>query len=202
MGFADALGIADKQLRWDIPLPSPALAYAEHLIPDKQPTLVISACSSHALRNWLPERYAAVADHAVNTHGMRVILAGGPSAVERDMAAAIVRHARVPLVNQVAKDTLPQLLALLARATVLLDAGFGSGAHGDHGRNAGDRALCCDESAAQRAVPFAPLVRRCLRCGGAEISRETGERAALDDEDRAPGGHGFDRSAGSHRQAR
>ena len=81
---------------------------------------MISACSSHTLRNWLPERYAAVADHAVNTQGMRVILAGGPSAVERDMAAAIVRHARVPLVNQVAKDTLPQLLALLARTTVLL----------------------------------------------------------------------------------
>ena len=37
----------DKQLRWDIPLPSPALAYAEHLIPTAQPTLVISACSSH-----------------------------------------------------------------------------------------------------------------------------------------------------------
>ena len=120
MGFADALGIADKQLRWDIPLPSPALAYAEHLIPDKQPTLVISACSSHTLRNWMPERYAAVADHAFDKHGMRVILAGGPSTVERDMAAAILRHARVPLVNQVAKDTLPQLLALLARATALV----------------------------------------------------------------------------------
>jgi heptosyltransferase I len=40
--------------------------------------------------------------------------------VERDMAAAIVKHARAPLVNQVAKDTLPQLLALLARGTVLL----------------------------------------------------------------------------------
>jgi heptosyltransferase I len=81
---------------------------------------VISACSSHTLRNWMPERYAAVADHAAERHGMRVILAGGPSAIERDMAAAIARHARVPLVNQVAKDTLPQLLALLARATALL----------------------------------------------------------------------------------
>ncbi|HET9862430.1 MAG TPA: glycosyltransferase family 9 protein, partial [Steroidobacteraceae bacterium] len=120
MGFADALGIAHRRLRWDIPLPANALAYAEQLIPDAQPTLLISACSSHRLRNWLPERYAAVADHAVERHGMRVILCGGPSDVEREMAAAIVRHARVPLVNQVAKDTLPQLLALLARSTALL----------------------------------------------------------------------------------
>ena len=120
MGFADALGVAHKRLRWDIPLPSTALAYAEHLVPDMQPTLVISPCSSHELRNWLPERYAAVADYAAEKHGMRVILCGGPKDVERDMAAAIVKRARVPLMNQVAKDTLPQLLALLSRATVLL----------------------------------------------------------------------------------
>ena len=120
MGFADALGLAHKRLRWDIPLPSSALAYAEHLVPDMQPTLVISACSSHESRNWLPERYAAVADYAAEKHGMRVILCGGPKDVERDMAAAIVKRARVPLMNQVAKDTLPQLLALLSRATVLL----------------------------------------------------------------------------------
>jgi heptosyltransferase I len=120
LGFADALGVPRQRLRWDIPLPANALDYAEQLTSGAQPTLLISACSSHSLRNWSPERYAAVADHAANKHGMRVILCGGPSAVERDMAAAIVKHARTPLLNQVAKDTLPQLLALLARATVLL----------------------------------------------------------------------------------
>jgi heptosyltransferase I len=120
LGFADAVGVPRTPPRWDIPLPPAAVAYAEQLIPDSQPTLVISACSSHAARNWLAERYAAVAEHAVRTHGMRVILCGGPAAIERDMAFAIARHAQVPLINQVGKDTLPQLLALLARATVLL----------------------------------------------------------------------------------
>ncbi len=120
MGFADTLGVKHQRLRWDIPLPSSALAYAEHLIPDSRPTLVISACSSHRLRNWMPERYAAVADYAATKHGMRVILSGGPSGIERDMAAAIEKSAHTPLLNQVGKDTLPQLLALLARATVLL----------------------------------------------------------------------------------
>ncbi len=120
MGFADALGVPRGRPRWDIPLPANALAYAGELIPDSQPTLIISACSSHALRNWMPARYAAVADHAAEKLGMRVILCGGPSAVERAMAETITQHARVPLLNQVAKDTLPQLLALLGRATVLL----------------------------------------------------------------------------------
>jgi heptosyltransferase I len=119
-GFAEALGIHDRVLNWDVPLPEDALAYAARLVPDARPTLVISPCSSHRLRNWRPEYYAAVAEHAVRAHGMRVILAGGPSRVERETADAIVAAAGVPLVDQVGKDTLPQLLALLARADVLV----------------------------------------------------------------------------------
>ena len=82
-GFAAALGVRERLLRWDVPLPQDARAYAQRLIPDAQPTLVISPCSRHTLRNWRPERYAAVAEHAVRRHGMRVILAGGPSELER-----------------------------------------------------------------------------------------------------------------------
>jgi heptosyltransferase I len=120
-GFADALGVPPQAPRWDIPVPPPTvMAYADQLIPDKQPTLLISACSSHALRNWLPERYAAVAEHAFDQHGMRVILCGGPSGIERQMAAAIKERCAVPLIDQVGKDTLPQLLALMSRATALL----------------------------------------------------------------------------------
>jgi heptosyltransferase I len=120
MGFADALGVPRQPPRWRIPMPQTTLDYASQLVPDRQPTLVISACSSHPLRNWMPDRYAAVADHAAHRHGMRVILCGGPSAVERQMAAAIMRQTRVPVIDQVGKDTLPQMLALLSRSTVLL----------------------------------------------------------------------------------
>lgn len=119
-GFADALGVPTTPPRWDLPRPPGAEAYAHRLIPDAQPTLLISACSSHPLRNWRPERYAAIADHAVRAHGMRVILCGGPGATERAMADAIVATARTPLQDQVGKDTLPELLALMARATVIV----------------------------------------------------------------------------------
>ncbi len=124
-GFAEALGVHDRELRWDVPLPEAALAYARQLIPDSRPTLVISGCSSHVLRNWRPEFYAALANHASRAHGMRVILCGGPSAVERAMAGAIGAAAAVPLIDQVGKDTLPELLALLARADVLLSPDSG-----------------------------------------------------------------------------
>ena len=119
-GFAEALGVHDRVLRWDVPLPEAAQAYALRLIPDARPTLIISGCSSHVLRNWRPEYYAALANHACRAHGMRVILCGGPGSVERAMADAILAATAVPVLDQVGKDTLPELLALLARADVLL----------------------------------------------------------------------------------
>jgi heptosyltransferase I len=56
---------------------------------------------------------------------MRVILAGGRTEEERRMGAAIESVAPAPLVNQIAKDTLPELLGLLAKATVLLSPDSG-----------------------------------------------------------------------------
>jgi heptosyltransferase I len=124
-GFLEALGIGARVLRWDLPLPPQAQAYAARLVPDAQPTLLISPCSSHALRNWQPLRYAALAAHAVRHHGMRVILVGGPSELERSSGQEIERQAGVALVNQIGKDTLPELLALIARATVLVSPDSG-----------------------------------------------------------------------------
>jgi heptosyltransferase I len=122
-GFLVSLGIQERILRWDIPLPADAVSYAETLIPDSsQPTLVVSPCSSHALRNWPAHRYAAVVDYASREHGMRVILAGGPTSLERETGIAIERllDKKTQVVNQIGKDTLPQLLALLRRARVLI----------------------------------------------------------------------------------
>jgi heptosyltransferase I len=53
---------------------------------------------------------------------MRIILAGGPTKLERETAAAIESRIQpaTRILNQVGKDTLPQMLALLARARVLL----------------------------------------------------------------------------------
>jgi len=121
-GFAAALGVRQRILRWELPLPQAALAYAQRLIPDARPTLLISPCSSHPLRNWQPERYAALADYAIRVHGMRVILVGGPTEIERRVSAEILSRvaAKAQILDQVGKDTLPELLALLGRARVLV----------------------------------------------------------------------------------
>jgi heptosyltransferase I len=119
-GFAEALGIEDRRLEWRIPLPPEAVEYARAVIPDSQPTLLISPCSSHTLRNWRPEFYARVGDYAAGRRNMRVVLCGGPTAIEQDMGERIIAAAQHPPINQIGRDTLPQMLALLAEATLLL----------------------------------------------------------------------------------
>jgi heptosyltransferase I len=56
---------------------------------------------------------------------MRVILSGGASTLEQAAGAAIEQAAGVPISNQIGRDTLPELLALLGRATVLLSPDSG-----------------------------------------------------------------------------
>jgi heptosyltransferase I len=118
--FVEPLGLRQTAVRWDIPVPEAAQAFAAQHLPGREPTLLVSPCSSHALRNWRPERYAAVMDHAA-ARGWRVALCGGPSAYEREFGDAIVAGLRrCKPVDLIGKDTLKQLLALLARADLVL----------------------------------------------------------------------------------
>ena len=61
-----------------LPVPDEAHDWAREQLPGEQPTLLVSPCSSHPLRNWRPERYAAVADHAAATLSADITLEPGP----------------------------------------------------------------------------------------------------------------------------
>jgi heptosyltransferase I len=120
--FADALGLQRDRVAWDLPVPDEAHAWARaQWDDDGRRTLMVSPCSSHILRNWRAERYAALADH-VAAHGWRVVLCGGRSALERDTGDAILAsmRARDGVLDLIGKDTLKQLPALLARADLLV----------------------------------------------------------------------------------
>ena len=117
--FCEPLGLKQTAVRWDIPIPDEAQAWAAEQLPGDTPTLLVSPTSSHALRNWRPERYAAVMDHAA-ARGWRVALIGGPSAMERTMADAVLAACRRTPLDLTGKDTLKKLLALLGRAQLLL----------------------------------------------------------------------------------
>lgn len=125
MRFAEPLGIAVDELRWDFALSEADLAAAREFVPEGVPTLAISPCSSHRWRNWHAEGYARVAEHAVRQHGLRVILMGGRSAIERETGDAILAASGVPIVDLIGKDTLKQSVAILQRCVALLSPDSG-----------------------------------------------------------------------------
>ncbi|OOG55841.1 ADP-heptose--LPS heptosyltransferase [Rhodanobacter sp. B05] len=122
--FCEPMGLKQTGVRWDIPIPDEAHAWAAEQLPGDTPTLLVSPASSHALRNWRPERYAAVMDHAA-ARGWRVVLIGGPSAVERAMADAVLAACRHQPLDLTGRDTLKKLMAMFTRAQLLLSPDSG-----------------------------------------------------------------------------
>jgi heptosyltransferase I len=122
-GFAEALGITERNPRWDIPIPESAREFARKQVQAGTRTLVISPCSSSRARNWRnwrPAGYAAVLDHAVDRHGMRVVLTGGPTREEERYGIEITSLARHKPINLIGRTGLKELLALLDEADVLI----------------------------------------------------------------------------------
>lgn len=126
LDFLPLLGLSrPDQLRWPFPIPDEAHHFAEQHLPTGRDYLLISPCSSHELRNWRAEHYAAIANYGAKRWQLVPVLIGGRSELEQNMAAAICRSLQVEAVNLVGKDTLKQLLALLARARVVLSPDSG-----------------------------------------------------------------------------
>ncbi|HZV37499.1 MAG TPA: glycosyltransferase family 9 protein [Pseudoxanthomonas sp.] len=118
--FCEPLGLKQREVVWNMPVPDAAFEWAQAQWPDDgTPVLMISPCSSHVRRNWYADRYAAVADHAASK-GWRVVLCGGRSELERTTADAIIASMKRPALDLVGKDTLKQLPALLARASLVM----------------------------------------------------------------------------------
>lgn len=123
--FPRALGIDVANPRWNLPVTSAARAWVSEKLTGDASTLVISPCSSHEKRNWRAEYYALAADFAARELGMRVVLSGGPSKLERDMGMQIESAMQADCINLVGKDTLEQSMAMLERADVVISPDSG-----------------------------------------------------------------------------
>ncbi len=125
LSFARALGLDADEPIWNLPVITESKDFAEKHLPGEKRTLLISPCSSHPYRNWSVQRYAQVADYAIEQLAMRVALIGGPSQQERAIGIGIEKAMANKAVNLIGKDTLQDLLALLQRADVLLSPDSG-----------------------------------------------------------------------------
>jgi heptosyltransferase I len=120
LGFAKALGVAkEHQLSWNMPIEQSDIDWQRENLSRHGRYIVISPSASKAERNWLPERYAAIANHA-NDKGLSVVICGGPTAMETELAKKIESNCHFKPVNLVGKTSLKQLLVVLKEAVMVL----------------------------------------------------------------------------------
>ena len=118
--FAEKLGVPVPAVpEWRLPVDPAAQGWAAEALPNV-PFIAISPCASKAERNWAAQNYAAVARELQRRHGLAVVLLGGPAAEERAMAEKIAMELAGPVCNLVGTTRLPQMVATLARARLLL----------------------------------------------------------------------------------
>ena len=123
--FAHALDVPAAPPEWNLPISAENIMWAKQVLGEGPPILMISPCSSHPLRNWSAIRYAEVADYAITNLGMRVVLTGGPSALELQTGQEIEFAMQQEVHNLIGEDTISQSVALLKQATVMISPDSG-----------------------------------------------------------------------------
>lgn len=120
MGFADAIGIPRlDDVAWHIPIPPDDSLWAEQQTSELDRFVVISPAASKKERNWLPERYAKVADY-LKSKGFGVVLCGGPGELDRELGNQILNFTDNIDADFIGKTSLKQMLAVLKLADLVI----------------------------------------------------------------------------------
>ena len=125
MGFATAIGAEERPLRWDIALGDDDRALADKLSSELGQFVVISPCTSaraRNYRNWPAERFVEIV-RLLERRGLKVVLTGGPTEIEKEYGTAIA--AACSVTNLIGQTSLKQLVAVMqsARLVVCPDSG-------------------------------------------------------------------------------
>jgi heptosyltransferase I len=116
--FLTALGVAIEPAVWNLG------PWAGDLTPPEGRYAALVIGTSRPQKDWLPERWAAVADGLYERHGLTPMLVGGESARERATAAGIVSMARSPVQNAIGSGIRP-LVSILRGATLVVSLDTG-----------------------------------------------------------------------------
>jgi heptosyltransferase I len=110
-------------MKWELPASAEASENLKHKLAGSQEFVVINPCAlakSRDWRDWTSEGYAAVADHIAEQLGMSVVLTGGPSVREKNVADAIFSLCNEKPMNLVGKTSIPELVAILNQARFVI----------------------------------------------------------------------------------
>ncbi len=103
--FVRWLGIDPEPITWGLRLTDAEreaqAAFFERL---GGPACAVVVGTSKPKKNWDPEGYARVLEQIERTHGLRPVLVGGPSPVERALADAVLERTRANAVDALGDD--------------------------------------------------------------------------------------------------
>lgn len=102
--FIEYLGIDPEPVEWRLRITESERAAQSEFFAPLGRTCALVVGTSKPQKNWAPERYAEVIDQLETQYGLRCILVGGPSAIERAAAARIMELAHNKPIDALADD--------------------------------------------------------------------------------------------------
>jgi heptosyltransferase I len=118
--FLAELGISPEPIEWNLgPWAHERERQRDWVTRVGRPYAAIVVATSKPDKNWIPERWATVCDLLESEYGLRAVLVGGESTMEKDAAERIVSAARQPPLVALGSG-LRQLVSIIDSAAVVL----------------------------------------------------------------------------------
>jgi heptosyltransferase I len=123
--FLDALGVPRGPIAWDLgPWEHERPRQREFFAPFDRPIAPIVVATSKAEKDWMPERWAQVADVLYTDFGLQPVLVGGKSSRELAAERSILGLARTPVVSALGSG-LRNLVGIIDGAALVLSPDTG-----------------------------------------------------------------------------
>ncbi|HSH44991.1 MAG TPA: glycosyltransferase family 9 protein, partial [Longimicrobiales bacterium] len=123
--FLEHLGVDPEPVEWNLPIHDHERAAQQAFFDElDRPACAVVVGTSKPEKNWFPDRYAATLDALESDYGLRPVLVGGPSAVERRMADEVLARTRANVIDTLGDD-LRRLVWLLDGARLVLSPDTG-----------------------------------------------------------------------------
>lgn len=123
--FLEHLGIDPDPVDWNLEFtPEERRNQTEYFASIERPVCAVVVGTSKVEKNWNPTGYARVLEAVRLQHGLQPVIIGGPSRVEREIAAEITERASVHVINELGDD-LRRLMWLVDGASLLISPDTG-----------------------------------------------------------------------------
>jgi heptosyltransferase I len=123
--FLTSLGISHEPVTWNLgPWPAEVEWQREFFAAFERPVAAIVVATSKPEKDWLPERWAEVADILYADYGLQPVLVGGQSPRERHAEGVVRQRARHPVISALGSG-LRRLVSILDGSALVLSPDTG-----------------------------------------------------------------------------